>query len=159
MLINETFKKSTGIILHNYEVKFLQNLFEEKFYNDLNLIFKDDLCKNFLREFFEKTNIRYVNINNDQKFNIICKKFKNHLKEEVGRSYHSYNKEKHNNQIDDVLLDKTGISIEKGISSHTGKNNVKINTKNKNQINKTFNSEEEAELYLKNSAYKIKNKV
>ena len=154
MIISKILNESFNILIHNYEAKYLQNLFEEKFGNDYMLLKEKKNCYILLKEFFKSTEIRYVD-NKNIKENI--SNFTSLIKEEIGRNYHNY--EDSQNLDIRKILQQDKIDITKGISGYTGKNNVTIKTDLGLEANIDFDSEEEAELYSKNAAYKLKKQV
>ena len=154
MIISKILNESFNILIHNYEAKYLQNLFEEKFSNDYMLLKEKKNCYLLIKEFFKSTEIRYVNEKNIKE-NIY--KFTGLLKEEIGRNYHNY--EDSQNLDIRKILQQDDIEVSKGISGYTGKNNISVKTNAGLEVNIDFDSEEEAELYSKNAAYKLKRQV
>ena len=50
MIISKILNESFNILIHNYEAKYLQNLFEEKFSNDYMLLKEKKNCYFLLKE-------------------------------------------------------------------------------------------------------------
>ena len=147
---------SVGLKLQNYESDYLQSLFELNLQGNYNLLLENKLCLLLLREFFNKSTIRYCDtVNNSFLLEKISKEFNNVVKEEVGKNYHTVDNDGISPQ--EISADKDAY-FENGIDSHSGDECTIIKIKNKTEI-KTFDSPEAAQRYSSEVSrmYNVKN--
>ena len=134
--------KNCSIKLDNVEIQYLLDLSSKIYETKNNLSQKDiefallSLCDRNEVRYFTEVHIKEIAKNLKKKF----------LNEELGRNKHTIDT---NGIPVETLLFKKGIDISNGIDAHTGKHTVKIKIDKTSKI-KYFNSEAEADLYIKN---------
>jgi hypothetical protein len=152
---------SVGLKLQKYESDYLQSIFELNLQGNYNLLLKSNVCLLLLKEFFNKSTIRYC----DTKNNIfliekISKEFKEAVKEAVGRNQKSkvFSDNSGYNISPENIASVNGAIFDSGIDVNSGDEYTTIKTKGETTI-KTFNSKEEAQLYSRNVSrmFNVKN--
>jgi len=122
--------KSSGIILNKSESMYIEYLFEIMFKENYNNLLDKDNCYYLLNEFFNKSTIRYCDI---EKNKFIIEKISKEMSSnvyhhlfEVGRNLHTA-KRKGGPTISDVeVLRNKNINVSDGIN-HDGNSFLKIN--------------------------------
>lgn len=113
--------KSSGIVIKKSESAYIEYIFETVFNEDYNNLLNKDNCHYLLKEFFNKSTIRYCDI---EKNNFILEKISKEMSEnvydilfEVGRNLHT-GKRKDGPTISDVeVLRNKNINVSDGIDS------------------------------------------
>jgi len=122
--------KSSGIIFKKSESEYIEYLFEIMFNENYNKLLDKDNCYYILNEFFNKSTIRYCDIEKN-KFILekISKEMSNNIYDylfEVGRNLHT-GKRKGGPSITDVeVLRSKDINVSDGMK-HNGDSFLKIN--------------------------------
>jgi len=94
--------KSAGLYLNDYESKYLKDIFEENFGGNYSELSNSESSYLLLKEFFDKSTIRYANNNKfllekiSKEFSYEVSKYMNNhnnmLNESVGRNLHTAKK-------------------------------------------------------------------
>ena len=153
--------KSSGIKLQNYESDFLQSLFEHNLQGNYNLLLESDVSFLVLKEFFNKSNIRYCDVEkNSYILDKLSKEFNELIKEELGRNQSTPkfdDNDGYNISPEKIAFEKEDLSITNGIEGENEILAIKSKSLGINVI-KRFDDPEEAKLYSRNLSRKINSK-
>ena len=153
--------KSSGIKLQNYESDFLQSLFEHNLQGNYNLLLESDVSFLVLKEFFNKSNIRYCDVEkNSYILDKLSKEFNELIKEELGRNQSTPkfdDNDGYNISPEKIAFEKENVSITTGIEGENETLAIKSKSLGIN-VTKHFDDPEEAILYSRNLSRKINSK-
>lgn len=140
--------KSSGIVINKSESEYIQYLFESMFNENYNNLLNKNNCYDLLNEFFEKSTIRYCDI---EKNNFILEKISKEMSENVytilfenGRDLHTPSRRDGDSISDVEILRQKKTDVEDGIDTYSGDNVLNIDGETIR-----FDDQDQANIYKK----------